>query len=194
MLLGDDTRDALNGAPCAVAVAPSGSAETPGVMRDIGVGYDGSCQSMYALEVGRALAAEHGAKLSAFTAVSVPTAAFGPGVLPLRDAIAALVSRARERIAALGGVEPHAAYGAADEELAAFSASLDLLVVGSRDCGPIGRLFHGSTSQQLARTARCPLLVLPRRAGAAEPRSAAEVSDRSSRWCEREPTLLRTRA
>jgi hypothetical protein len=36
------------------------------------------------------------------------------------------------------------------------------LVVGSRGYGPVGRLIHGSTSQQLARTARCPLLVLAR--------------------------------
>jgi Universal stress protein family len=43
-----------------------------------------------------------------------------------------------------------------------YSASLDLLVVGSRAYGPIGRLMHGSTSRQLARTARCPLLVLTR--------------------------------
>ena len=37
-----------------------------------------------------------------------------------------------------------------------------LLVVGSRSYGPLGRLMHGSTSQQLARTCRCALLVLPR--------------------------------
>jgi len=46
-----------------------------------------------------------------------------------------------------------------------FSASVDLLVVGSRGYGPLGRLVHGSTSHRLARLARCPLLVLPRAAG-----------------------------
>ncbi|MGP0033171.1 MAG: universal stress protein [Solirubrobacteraceae bacterium] len=45
-----------------------------------------------------------------------------------------------------------------------YSASLDLLILGSRSYGPLGRLVHGSTSQQLARTARCPLLVLTRAA------------------------------
>lgn len=44
----------------------------------------------------------------------------------------------------------------------------DLLVVGSRSYGPIGRLMHGSTAQQLARTARCPLLVLTRAAREAD--------------------------
>jgi nucleotide-binding universal stress UspA family protein len=161
----DDTRAALTGAPCAVAIAPAGYSEQPRVMREVGVGYDGSAESEHAVEVARELAGELGAELSAFTALSVPTSAFGPGHRPLSDAIDALVREANERIVALGGVEPHAAYGAAAEELAAYSASLDLLIVGSRGYGPIGRLIHGSTSARLARTARCPLLVLPRGRG-----------------------------
>jgi nucleotide-binding universal stress UspA family protein len=166
----DDTHAALNGAPCAVAIAPAGFAEQTLAMREIGVGYDGSADSAYALEVARVLAAECGARLSAFTAVSVPTFAFGPGARPLSDATDRLVKDARGRIEALGGVEAHATYGAAAEELTMYSASLDLLVVGSRGYGPIGRLIHGSTSTRLARTARCPLLVVPgspkrRRAG-----------------------------
>ncbi|MGO9960406.1 MAG: universal stress protein [Solirubrobacteraceae bacterium] len=160
--IGDATHAALNGAPCAVAIAPAGFSEHPVPMHEVGVGYDGSAESEYALEVARELAVEKGARLSAFTAVSVPTAAFGPGELPLSDAIEGLVRDARERIEALGGVEPHAGYGAAAEELAVYSASLDLLIVGSRGYGPIRRLIHGSTSARLARTAHCALLVLPR--------------------------------
>ena len=50
------------------------------------------------------------------------------------------------------------------------SGSLDLLVVGSRGYGPIGRLVHGSTSRELTLRAQCPLLVLTRtRRGEAEP-------------------------
>ena len=56
-----------------------------------------------------------------------------------------------------------------------YSASLDLLIVGSRGYGPIGRLIHGSTLRELARRARCPLLVLPRSAPTAE---ASEPPDR----------------
>ena len=48
-----------------------------------------------------------------------------------------------------------------------YSASLDLLVVG-RAFGPIGRLSYGSTSRELVRMARCPLLVLPGVAAATE--------------------------
>ncbi|HUA71417.1 MAG TPA: universal stress protein, partial [Solirubrobacteraceae bacterium] len=47
-------------------------------------------------------------------------------------------------------------------ELTLYSASLDLLVIGSRGYGPLGRLVYGGVAQRLARTARCPLLVLTR--------------------------------
>jgi hypothetical protein len=45
------------------------------------------------------------------------------------DMVELLVDDARGRIAALGGVEPHAAYRQPAEELTMYSASLDLLVV-----------------------------------------------------------------
>ena len=164
VLVGNDTRAALNGSPCAIALAPAGHSQRPVLMREIGVGYDGSPESRHALEVARALAAQHHAKLSAFEAVSIPTYAFTAGSVPVGDWIGGLVQDARDRIAALGDVEPHAVYGQPAEELAMYSASIDLLVVGSRGYGPIGRLVHGSTTQQLARLARCPVLALTRAA------------------------------
>jgi nucleotide-binding universal stress UspA family protein len=175
VLLGDDTHAALNGAPCAMAIAPAGYAERPGEIRQIGVAYDESPESEHALTVARTLAARHGAKLSALEVVSLPTYAFVGGPAPIDGAIEALVGDARERLATLEGAKSHAVYGNAAEELAVYSASLDLLIVGSRGYGPMGRLVHGSTSQQLARTARCPLLVLTRGASAAvEPDAADE--------------------
>lgn len=48
------------------------------------------------------------------------------------------VQEAVERILALGDVEPHAAYGEPAEELALPGASVDLLIVGSRNYGPPG--------------------------------------------------------
>jgi nucleotide-binding universal stress UspA family protein len=168
VLVGDDTRASLNGARCAVAIAPTGFMNETVAMRDIGVGYDGSPESEHALQVARELAAEVNAKVSAFQAASFSSTSVDAASLPLSDAVDAIVEEARNRIEALGGVEPHAAYGRPAEELAVYSASLDLLVVGSRGYGPIGRLIHGSTSQQLARTARCPLLVLSRAVRATE--------------------------
>jgi nucleotide-binding universal stress UspA family protein len=180
VLLGDDTRHALVGAPCAVAIAPAGYSQHAALMREIGVGYDGSPESQNALEEASEIAAEHGAKLSAFEAVYFPRHLFPRGRGPHDASIDDLVKQARERIAALGGVEPHAAYGHPAEELALYGASVDLLVLGSRAYGPIARLGYGSTSQQLARTARCPLLVLTRasatEAGAGAPASAGAIA------------------
>lgn len=164
--LGDNTRAALNGAPCAIAVAPTGYRGEPRTpMREIGVGYDGSPESQHALGVARTLAAGLGSRLSAFEVVSIPRHVYvgAPGSVTA-SAIRRAVNIAREQIAALGGVEAHAAYGDAVTELTLYSASLDLLVVGSRSYGPVGRLVHGSTAQHLTRTSHCPLVVLTRAA------------------------------
>lgn len=162
VVLGDDTRAALNGAPCAIAIAPAGYGGRQAEIREIGVGYNESAESQRALDLARELADTLGAKLSAFEAISVPTYAFLGGPAISEDAVEELVDQARQRIADLGAVEPHAVYGDAAEELSLYSASLDLLIVGSRAYGPVGRLIHGSTTHQLARMARCPLLVLTR--------------------------------
>lgn len=168
VLIGDDTRAALNGAPCAVAIAPAGYSRRPPVMREIGVGYDGSSESEHALNVARSLATAHHTRLSAFEAVSVPTYYHAAWGLVEPETVEEMVDAALDRVAGLDGVEPHASYGVAAQELALYSASIDLLVVGSRGYGPIGRVVHGSTAQELARTARCPLLVLTRAARVAD--------------------------
>jgi nucleotide-binding universal stress UspA family protein len=182
--LGDDTRAALNGAPCAIAIAPAGySSEPPTLMREIGVGYDGSPESEPALGVARALATELGAKVSAFQAVAVPTYLAHGRTAVDGTPVKQLIDDARARIAGHEGVEPHAAYGDPVEELTLYSASLDLLVVGSRSYGPIGRLVHGSTAQHLARTARSPLLVLTR---------SARTASASVEWEDRLDTVAAT--
>ena len=173
VLIGDDTSAALNGSPCSIAIAPTDYSQQPGVIRKIGVGYDGSPESEHALSVARMLADASGAKLSALESVALPSDAFlGPGAVD--NTPGRLLEDARGRIAALGDVEPYAAYGQPAEELALYSASLDLLIIGSRGYGPIGRLIHGSTSQQLAHSARCPLLVLTRTARPSARDEAAE--------------------
>ena len=170
---GDDMRAALNGAPCAVAIAPAGYAERPHALTEIGVGYDGLPESRFALEVARELAARHGARVSVFEAVSLE-AGYVDARHPDQPALEEHVQQAYERLGKLEGVEPHAAYGDAAEELALFGASVDLLIVGSRGFGPLGRLIHGSTSAKLAKTARCPLMVLPRAARTHGETAAAE--------------------
>ena len=184
VLMGDDTRAALNGAPCAIAIAPTGYSAQPLAMREIGVGYDGSPESEHAVTIARRIAAECGAKLSAFEAVSLPTYTFVGGVGSNRRRARRRWSTRRESDHRPRPFEPHAVYGRPVEELAVYSASLDLLVVGSRSYGPIGRLIHGSTSLELAGAARCPLLVLTRGAREATKENAAE-GDRDSRTTQR---------
>ncbi len=169
-MLGDDTRAALNGAPCAVAVAARGYAEHPLPLASIGVGYDGSPESEAALAAARAVAAQHRAKLVALEVVSIPAYSF-TGLAPpaLGETIDAMIADAREQLRTLEGVEGRAVYGLPGEELAAFGGEVDLLVVGSRNYGPLRRLVVGSTSDYLERHARCSLLVLPRGANPARP-------------------------
>lgn len=160
LFLGDDTREALAGAPCAVAVAPAGYSAGPRVLTKVGVAYNGSPESEQALTLARSLADERAATLSAFEAVRPP--------LSVRDVwdaerdVAEGVERARRRIAALGDVEPHAD---SDDDpakgLRRYGESVDLLVLGSHDGAPIDRVTGGGVSQRLADEASCPLLVLP---------------------------------
>jgi nucleotide-binding universal stress UspA family protein len=164
-MLGDDTRASLNGAPCAVAVAVRGYFDHPIPLATIGVGYDGSPESERALAAARDIAAQNRSPIRALHVVMLPTYAFaGIGPPAVGESVDAMLQEAREQIESLPGVEGHAVYGLPGEELASFGEEVDLLVVGSRNYGPVKRLMLGSTSNHLQRHARCSLLVLPRSA------------------------------
>jgi len=165
-LLKDDTRASLNGAPCAVAVASSGYAADPAPIATIGVGFDGSPESDGALATARTLAERIGAGIRALEVVSIPSYAY-TGIVPpaMGEGLEMMTDEASARMAAVPGVEGSAVYGLPGEELAALGDQVDLLVVGSRNYGPMRRLVLGSTSDYLAHHARCSLLVMPRMAG-----------------------------
>jgi nucleotide-binding universal stress UspA family protein len=163
VFVGDDTRDSLNGAPCAIAVAPLGYAQELAGIKTVGVGYDGSGESEAALALARALASEHGARVRAIRVVQILSSAYaGFGGVAWGDALETVLSDSKQEMAALAGVEGEATLGVAGEELSAFSEHVSLLIVGSRGYGPVRALMLGSTSQYLAGHARCPLLVIPR--------------------------------
>ncbi len=123
---------ALNRAPCAVAVAPAGYSQPP-LVAVKAASSDGYGPASW-LPTSRACALS-----------SVPPASFGPGRVPHNDAMDTLLRQARAGIAQLEAVEPHVAYGAPAEELAWFSGTVDLLIVGARGYRPSARLAHGST-------------------------------------------------
>jgi nucleotide-binding universal stress UspA family protein len=158
MYIGDDTREVLKDPPTPVAVAPAGYAPRAPALKRIGVAYDGSSGSEQALAFARSLAAERGASLSAFEAVPEPIRVRDPWHVDAE--VAELVTQARERVAALDEVEPHAGSGDAAEALAQYARSVDLLVLGSHRHRQIDELMGGSTSQRLAEGTPCPLLVL----------------------------------
>jgi len=158
-VLGNDTRAAINGAPCAIALAPLGYAEHPKAIRTIGVGYDGSPESEAALGAAKELAKGSHAKLRARHVVSIPySGVIGPVGLGLGE----MIEDAQEHMEALPGVQGDAVYGLTGEELATFGAECDLLIVGSRGYGPLRRVMLGSTAINLQSRARGPLLILPR--------------------------------
>jgi nucleotide-binding universal stress UspA family protein len=157
--VGDNTKRVLEDAPCAVAVAPAGYFARARAITRIGVAYGGSAGSEQALALARTLAAERGAELSAFEAVSTPLYAHDPA--NVAGEWGQRAAAARQRIAALGGLEPDARTGDPVEELGRYERSVDLLVIGAHKYGPIDQLLGGSTSQQLADDASVPLLVLP---------------------------------
>lgn len=168
-ILGDDTRAALNGAPCAVAIAPAGYAgSNRRPIARVGVAFDESPESLSALAVARRVAAEHHATVHALEVISLPSIAYaGYAAAGAGETVEALLDGARATLDELSDVEGRAVHGLPGEELAQFGDEVDLLVVGSRGYGPMRRLMFGSTSDYLERHARCPLLVVPRSAGEA---------------------------
>jgi nucleotide-binding universal stress UspA family protein len=169
-MLGDDARAALNGAPCAVAIAARGYAERTKPFATVGVAYNSSPESKAAIAAARTIAAPTHAVVEALEVVTIPTYAYsGFAAATAGEGIETMLAEAGARMAALGDdVRGRAVYGLPGEELGAFSAELDLLVVGSRGYGPVKRLVLGSTSDYLERHARCSLLVLPRGTARAE--------------------------
>jgi nucleotide-binding universal stress UspA family protein len=176
-MLGDDTRAALNGAPCAVAIASLGYAQHSAPIAKIGVAYNDSPESGTALAVARKLAAQTNASLHALQVVAITTYAYTGIVAPnLGDTIEDMVKEANDHLKELPDVEGRAVYGLTGEELAAFGDEVDILLVGSRSYGPVRRLVLGSTSDYLERHARCSLIVLPRAATAEDAAGAGEHS------------------
>jgi nucleotide-binding universal stress UspA family protein len=161
----------LHGAPCPVAVAPSGhwgQGHMP--IRRIGVCYVGTPEGEEALHAALGLAAATGAAARVLGVVepAVATAAvpLGLGYVEreesTRIALEQSLHHAIGRVAAPVEISGEVVDGYADDELARLSDEVDLLVCGSRGHGPLGGVMLGSVSTGVLRKARSPVLVVPR--------------------------------
>lgn len=191
ILPGGTAERLLGSAPCAVAVAPRGTAENRGAppewrplsesededaLRVIGVGYDGSPQAEEALELATSLALGNGSAMRIFAVggqAGVPgsTGAAGARSAPdlrdrLLDAVADLPSAVRAEAVYLRG-HP------ATELTAASEGGIDLLVLGSRGGGPLRQALLGSVSSKVMHGAGCPVLIAPSSATDRRPEALA---------------------
>ena len=157
---GNDTLSVLHQAPCAVAVAPRGYTETAAGVQTIGVAYDGSAQSKVALVQARRLARGLGAQLKALDVKQI-TVYGHHWDAPYAENEAIEIANERQRVGHLKGLDLSVVVGQTAVELERFSKEVDVLVCGSRELGPVGRVMLGSTSDWLVRHARSALLVVP---------------------------------
>ena len=118
--MGDDTRAALNGAPCAVAIASRGyQCHRPHHLETLGVGYDGSPESSLALGAARELAAEYESTILALHVVSLEDVR-GEVPLPAEwpEGTSRLIHQSSDQLDELGDdVLGDAVYGGPREEL-----------------------------------------------------------------------------
>jgi nucleotide-binding universal stress UspA family protein len=162
----------LHGAPCPVAVVPDGYRTTshPAIRR-IGVAYDGSDESTAAVSAAVDAARALGAELEVIGVVSselygAPVMMGGPSYIIVRDDVVRIVKEGVDAVVAELPDEVRAEgvvfEGDPVEQIAARTADLDLLVIGSRGYGPLRSVLVGGVSGRVAREAQCPVIVVPR--------------------------------
>jgi nucleotide-binding universal stress UspA family protein len=159
-------------AGCAVAVVPPRAVDRANAgLRVIGVAYDGSREADVALAMAERIALAARGTLhiigvlepASWLAAGLPTlAGFAEPEARARGrldrALARSVARAPSDVCALSVL----ATGSPSSELTRQASDLDLLVVGSRGYGPLGRASLGSVSTALLRNLPCPVLIVPR--------------------------------
>lgn len=163
----------LSGSMCPVAVAPSGMRNRkPGALTRIGVAYVETPEAAAMLDVAARVALRTSATLRLYTVVADEAE-----VMPLligHDAERAFLSTAREAYQdaldrALAGLPTsipatgHLLTGNVVAVLAELDGNdIDVLFCGSRGYGPVRRVLLGGVSSRLVRSARSPVVVVPR--------------------------------
>jgi nucleotide-binding universal stress UspA family protein len=159
----------VHGAPCAVAVAPRGFADTEPHIRRVGVAYDASPEAQTALEWAQDLARETGADLTLYRVVESPTVGIYPGLVSLNVAIEDTARRHEDELRhAVDGIpaELHprgeVVHGRTAEALATAAGEEDVFVTGSRGYGALRTVLVGSVARSLLAHAKTPVVILAR--------------------------------
>jgi nucleotide-binding universal stress UspA family protein len=172
VLPGGTAERLLDGAPCPVAVAPREYARNADEIVFVGCAFDGSAESRQALDWAASLArsVEAQFRLLGVHQPLPPARVRDPNSLELASVNQKLREEFGRRLdeAATSVREGHMKVTSAlldgdpASQIARASEHLDLLVLGSRGYGPFGAVVLGSVSNALVRTARCPVVVIPR--------------------------------
>lgn len=183
-LLGGTAERVVQGSPCPVAVAPRGY-EPPAELRDVGIAYDGRTESRAALRWAGDLTVTLDGSLHVITvAEPLNTGLYPSAEVMLREDMEAslMASRRRDLDEAVSEAPPRAKargdllQGVPAKVLASAAEDLDLLVLGSREYGPLGAVLLGGVSHGLLRDAPCPVVVLPRSVSAGDDAASSEAN------------------
>jgi nucleotide-binding universal stress UspA family protein len=184
VLVGSVARRLLHGSPCAIAVAPRGLAQHELHTGVVAAAFDLSPESQRAVDQAAAIASALGASVRIiaiepvsarhFDDLDVDAGFAGAGATPSAR-LQAGVSRVRAGLPARLRAEGRLLKGDPVETLIEEAgAGVDLLVMGSRGHGALGRVFAGSVSAAVLEAAPCPVIVVPRQAQT--PRRAPAVT------------------
>ncbi len=179
ILLGSVGTGLMHGAAAPVAAAPRGYGEHRHHRIDrIAVAWDGSPEAREAVVHAEAIARRESARLRLITvdiqATTVPGVVGWEPAVPrspgqiLDEGIAAVSAEIEVEGRLIDGGSIPAAIAAESR------VGTDLLVVGSRGYGTLGRVLVGSVATGLLHRARCPVLAVPR------PRSVEETKSRAA--------------
>jgi nucleotide-binding universal stress UspA family protein len=171
--IGRHGRQLLGDTPFALAIAARGLHESDGgrPLGSIGVGYDGGRESERALSVAAELSRKASAQLSIVSVVEDRVPVLAPSEWLTRTDLSTLheaeresaLARAESAAAALDiPCQATALVGDPGLRLRAISASVDLVVVGSRRWGPLARLVAGTVGETLASDSSSSVLIVPR--------------------------------
>jgi nucleotide-binding universal stress UspA family protein len=166
LLLGSVSRQLFEHAPCPVTVVRHAAPVPPRRLETVVVGTDGSPDAERALRFAAEVAAKAGAEL-------VVAHATAPAEVVSRRGISPYVDLEERRAVVEGWCSPLREAGVAYEvevvrgdartallDLARDRVA-DLLVVGSRGRGPVGRLLVGSVASSLTQHSELPVTVVP---------------------------------